>query len=317
MGYKNGTPMEPKTLEILHSTTQSFITLWPYFLVTIPLAVAVEVSGISRHIHKAFAHRAHLAILLAVVVGAFSPFCSCGVIPVIYSLLKSGVPLAPVMAFWIASPSMDPEMFFLSVATLGWNLAVWRLASTFLMSLAAGYITLYLFNKGYLGTTILKVRDENCCAATSCGCGEGCAGGEEVKPSLTSKILRETGKSSWMVAKFMLLAFTLTALINAFVPPELITRVMGHGGLGSVAVAGLIGVPFYTSNLAAMPLISGLMHQGMAPAAALAFLISGPTTTLPAMSAVWGLTTRRVFFLYVSFSLLGSIVFGYLYMLLN
>ena len=50
-------------------------------------------------------------------------------------------------------------------------------------------------------------------------------------------------------------------------------------------------------------------------AAAIAFLIAGPTTTLPAMAAVWGLTTRRVFFLYLSFVLVGAIVFGYLYSL--
>jgi hypothetical protein len=31
-----------------------------------------------------------------------------------------GMPPAPVMSFWIASPSMDPEIFFLSTASIGW-----------------------------------------------------------------------------------------------------------------------------------------------------------------------------------------------------
>jgi hypothetical protein len=60
-------------------------------------------------------------------------------------------------------------------------------------------------------------------------------------------------------------------------------------------------------------MISGLLAQGLNPGAALAFLIAGPTTTLPAMAAVWGLTTRRVFFLYLSFVLVGALVFGYFY----
>jgi len=50
----------------------------------------------------------------------------------------------------------------------------------------------------------------------------------------------------------------------------------------------------------------------MSPAAALAFLIAGPTTTLPAMAAVWSLVTHRVFVLYVSFALVGAVVLGYL-----
>ena len=58
-----------------------------------------------------------------------------------------------------------------------------------------------------------------------------------------------------------------------------------------------------------------LLAQGMNPAAALAFLISGPITTLPAMAAVRGLTTRRVFALYVAFALIGAVVAGYAYSL--
>jgi uncharacterized membrane protein YraQ (UPF0718 family) len=102
-----------------------------------------------------------------------------------------------------------------------------------------------------------------------------------------------------MVIKFMALAFFLEALIILYVPPEWIT-------------AAVLGVPTYTSSLTALPMISGLLTQGMNPAAALAFLIAGPVTTLPAMAAVWPLVARRVFVLYVSFALVGAIIIGYL-----
>ena len=35
----------------------------------------------------------------AALFGSLSPFCSCGVIPIVAGLLGIGVPLAPVMAF--------------------------------------------------------------------------------------------------------------------------------------------------------------------------------------------------------------------------
>jgi uncharacterized protein len=92
----------------------SFLHIWPYLVITIPLAVYVKFSGAGKYISKALTHRPLIAIVLATVVGAFSPFCSCGVIPVITSLLISGIPIGPVMSFWIASPSMDPEIFFLT-----------------------------------------------------------------------------------------------------------------------------------------------------------------------------------------------------------
>ena len=136
----------------------SFLHIWPYLVVTIPLAVAINMSGASKYIKRAFAAKPFTAIVLATVVGAFSPFCSCGVIPVIASLLISGVPLAPVMSFWIASPSMDPEIFFLSVGMIGWELAVWRLAATLVLSFGAGLITHVVMERGWLGQPILRAR---------------------------------------------------------------------------------------------------------------------------------------------------------------
>ena len=45
--------------------------------------------------------------------------------------------------------------------------------------------------------------------------------------------------------------------------------------------------------------------------------MSGPTTILPAMAAVWGKPSRRVFALYVSFSLVGAVVLGYVHNLVT
>jgi len=87
---------------------------------------------------------------------------------------------------------------------------------------------------------------------------------------------------------------------------------MGNENSFAIFTAGLLGIPVYTSNLSALPMVSGLLKQGMSPAAALAFLIAGPTTTLPAMAAVWTLVKSRIFILYVSFALVGGILLGYL-----
>jgi hypothetical protein len=358
----------------------AFLRVWPYLLITIPLAVAVQMSGAAKYINRAFAAQPIVAIFLATAVGAFSPFCSCGVIPVVATLLIGGVPLAPVMSFWIASPSMDPEVFFLSVATIGWELAVWRLISTLLLSLSAGFITHFVVQQGWLGTEFLRSRkptsvqnyrtllkegwqnlkrqltvspvlsfaagntalatEGTCCgnsaeitladswqpavaASVSSSCdSSGCSASStpaaesscNLKPvSFRQRLLSETWSATLMVAKFMALAFFLEALIILYIPSEWIAGLLGQHNGWAILLAALIGVPVYTTELTALPMVNGLLAQGMNPGAALAFLIAGPTTTLPAMAAVWGLTTRRVFFLYLSFVLVGAIVFGYLY----
>ncbi|MAT97968.1 MAG: hypothetical protein CL608_12550 [Anaerolineaceae bacterium] len=360
---------------LFNFVVDNLVQIWPYLLITIPVAVAVQLSGASKYIQKAFTARPLLAILLATAVGAFSPFCSCTVIPVVAALLIGGVPLAPVMAFWIASPSMDPETFFLSVATIGWNMAVWRLAATLALSLAAGYITHFAVNRNWLGDKILRDKSSaqsvsvvsftdrfvagwqksvawarqlapsQSILATTSGISlgspthevaeqSGCSGdfvcaisAEEEAPTcgtscaapvpFKTKLIQETWAATSLVLRFMLLAFVLEALIIRYVPAEWITNLLGQQNPLAILFAALIGVPVYTSNLAALPMVSGLLAQGMNPAAGLAFLVAGPTTTLPAMTAVWQLASRRVFVLYVAFALIGAVVAGYVYQFLG
>ncbi len=362
--------MMTELYKIADFMVKAFIHIWPYLVITIPIAVAVNMSGASKHIKRAFDAGPIAAILLATLVGAFSPFCSCGVIPVIAALLIGGVPLPPVMAFWIASPSMDPEIFFLSVGTIGWDLATWRLIGTLVMSLSAGFITHALMQTGWISSDILKrktgfrvsqkpsrikqiglsltsnfktlfsfkaeslfpVQASACCteesvtviqiqssmthaetknqescttdnSSESCGCS--------AEESFWKKLSKESMDATLMVIKFMALAFFLEALIILYVPQEWITSIMGKDNSWAIFTATFLGIPVYTSNLSALPMVSGLLAQGMSPAAGLAFLIAGPTTTLPAMAAVWTLVKHRVFILYVSFSLVGAMLLGY------
>ena len=104
-------------------------------------------------------------------------------------------------------------------------------------------------------------------------------------------------------------------MIKLYVPQGWVAGLLGDQNPWAIVTAALLGVPAYASNMTALPMIGGLMAQGMNPAAALAFLIAGPITTLPAMAAVQGLTTRRVFALYVAFALVGAVIAGYVYSL--
>ena len=150
-----------ETLRILEFILESFIHIWPLLLITIPLAVLIKVTKLSKYIKLIFVKNIYLSITLATIIGAFAPFCSCSVIPVIASMLISGVPLAPVMSFWLASPSMDPEIFFLSVASIGWNLATARIVSTLVLSFMAGIITHLLIKSGFIHPEILRIDAEN------------------------------------------------------------------------------------------------------------------------------------------------------------
>jgi uncharacterized membrane protein YraQ (UPF0718 family) len=156
------------------------------------------------------------------------------------------------------------------------------------------------------------VAGGECCTGRSAGISP-C----EHTLSFKSRLIKETLDATWMVAQFMALAFLLEGLITLYIPGDWITAALGADNPLAILTAAVLGVPAYTTSLTALPMISGLLTQGMNPAAALAFLIAGPTTTLPAMAAVWSLVSRRVFGLYVAFAMIGSVLAGYVYSLIH
>jgi uncharacterized membrane protein YraQ (UPF0718 family) len=309
----------------------------PAFVVSITLGALVHALQLDGLIRRAVEARVGLAVVLATAVGAFSPLCACTVVPVISGLLHSGVPLAPVMSFWIASPTMDPEKFALTVAMLGWPLAVARLAATLALSLGAGFLTVGLVRAGLLGADVLRRAAaspssatkgrlpvisgaSDAARATSSCCAVGAAAPSTPRASFGQRLANvdwriaggEMAVQSWRLGRWLLFAFLLEALIVRYVPQPAIASVLGGGSRFAVVIAALVGIPLYLNNVAALPIVSGLLAQGMQPGAAIAFLIAGPVTTVPAMSAVWGVVTRRVFALYLGVSLLGAVVLGWL-----
>jgi uncharacterized membrane protein YraQ (UPF0718 family) len=122
---------------------------------------------------------------------------------------------------------------------------------------------------------------------------------------------RDVLKLSWSLGRWLLLAFILEALISRYIPQASIAAILGENNWFAVPLAALIGIPLYLNNLAALPIVSGLLAQGMQSGAAIAFLIAGPVTTIPAMTAVWGVVSRRVFALYLGLSLGGAVLFGF------
>ena len=101
----------------------------------------------------------------------------------------------------------------------------------------------------------------------------------------------------------------------AFVPGDWVARAVGGDGFMSVLIATLVGVPAYLNGYAALPLVAGLIGQGMAPGAGLAFMVGGGVTSLPAAIAVWALARPPVFVLYIALALVGSLASGLLFQL--
>ena len=300
-------------------TLEAVWEMLPFFLLAIAIAGYAKASGADSLIADAFSGHPLRATVLAALVGAISPFCSCGVIPLIAAMLGAGVPLAPVMAFWIASPIMDPEMFVLTAAGIGFDFAVAKTFAAIAMGLMAGFGVLAIQRYGGLRNPLRVEPSTGCassCASSSCG---------SEKPAVEWRFWRQPERIAMFNAeargiglflgKWLTLAFFLESLMLAYVSSEWIAAYVGADNPLAIPLAALVGAPSYLNGYAAIPLVSGLTEIGMTPGAAMAFMTAGAVSSIPAAIAVWALVKKPVFALYLALGLAGSILTAWIYQL--
>lgn len=105
------------------------------------LAAWIAASGASDRVADMIRGRTMPTVLLAAGVGALIPVCGITVLPLMAGLLAAGVPLAPVMAFWLSSPVIGPPMFAATAATLGWEFAVGKTFAAMGLGVFGGLVT--------------------------------------------------------------------------------------------------------------------------------------------------------------------------------
>ncbi len=296
-------------------TLESMWQMLPFFALAIGLAAYAKATGADNMIASVFSGNPLRSTILAAFVGALSPFCSCGVIPLIAAMLGAGVPLAPVMAFWIASPIMDPEMFILTAAGIGFNFAIAKTLATIAMGLLAGFSVLLLQRYGFLASPLQ--------AKVSSGCAATCDSDKNIEINWRfwreeQRILAfrtEARAIGLFLGKWLAFAFFLESLMLAYVSPDWIADYVGADNVFAIPLAAVVGVPSYLNGYAAIPLISGLLEMGMTPGAAMAFITAGAVSSIPAAIAVFALVKKPVFALYLSLGLAGSMLTAWLYQL--
>ncbi|MCL6282285.1 permease [Ruegeria sp. 2012CJ41-6] len=283
----------------------------PYILFAVLLLAYLKATGAEVLVARAFEGRETRMILLAALFGGLAPFCSCEVIPFIAGLLALGAPLSAVMAFWLSSPLIDPPTLLITAGALGWPFAIGKAVAAVALGLFGGFAIKALVRTGAFAQPLRNYTPPGC------GCGSNKAETPVWKFWQTAerraRFRSEFATNGLFLLKWLSLAYVLEALLVSYVPADLIAQVVGGEGVIPIATAALVGMPAYLNSYVAPPLLAGLMEQGMSTGAAMAFMIAGAVSSIPAMAAVWSLVKPRVFAAYLGLGVLGAILAGVLF----
>lgn len=240
----------------------------------------------------------------AALLGAITPFCSCSSIPMFFSFLKAGVPLGITFSFLITSPMINEYLVVLMLAFFGWKITLGYVISGIIIGVVAGlilgelklekYIEKDLFNNG-------KIK-------------------EKKYNKFKERIVYGLNEAASIVKKFwlwVLIGVGIGALAHNYIPQEFVQSVISKGGIFTVPIATLIGVPLYAGCAAILPIAVVLFQKGIPLGTALSFMMSTSALSLPEAIILKRAMKLKLIIIFFGIVTAGIILTGYLFNLLQ
>ena len=297
-------------IQTVSFTLQALGNTAPFIAFAVLAVAFLKATGSETLLARAFEGNPARMVVMAALLGGLSPFCSCEVIPFIAALLAVGAPLGAVMAFWLASPLMDPAMFAITAGTLGFEFALAKTVAAIGIGVIGGFGVLLAANTPVFADPLReRPRASGCCSAKKPFSGAPVWAFWQV-PERRETFRRTAFDNALFLTKWLTLAYLIEALMLRYVPAEAIAGLLGGTGIGPVILGALVGAPAYLNGYAAVPLVDALLAQGMSQGAAMSFVIAGGVSCIPAAIAVWALVKPRVFAAYLGFALIGATLAG-------
>jgi uncharacterized membrane protein YraQ (UPF0718 family) len=289
----------------------------PVILIGVVVTATITATGSMALIAAAFHGRELRMICLAAMVGAFLPVCGVTVLPLVASLLVARVPLAPILAFWLASPVTSPGMLAVTAGMLGLDFAIGKSAAAVFIGVLGGLTVYALTRAGRLAHPARDIARLN--ATGNQLCQSSCGSSYTVRwrfwqEAARRRQFRHTALSTGrMIGTWLALAFVAEYAIKLVLPEDALSRFVGAENEFAVPIAATIGAPLYLDGHAALPLVRGLIEAGMTPGAAMAFLVAGGVVSAWSVIPVVALVRLPVVGLYIGLAVTGSFLAGWVY----
>jgi uncharacterized protein len=227
------------------------------------------------------------------VYGSLIPVCSCSALPMAETM-REKMNMRVILTFIVAAPILNPYIIFMSFSVLGWEYGLLRIASSFALSIGAGYLVGALHQKA--SPVNLPVQG---CAPKACTMQGGDVYQRTI--SIFVSILPYLGAAAVLGILLDLLTGKSITLLETI--PNTV--------LGRLAIIA-VGVPLYLCNGTDVLILRPLLHSGVSLGTAVAFSLTSTSVCITSIVMCMKFITKRTTFFLVSFIFAASVGISFL-----
>ncbi len=243
--------------------------------------------------------------LLASILGAVTPFCSCSSIPLFIGFLKGGIPLGVTLSFLITSPLVNEVALFLFLGIFGLKVTVIYALSGIFVGTVVGLILSQLGLETYLEDWVQEQLKQKMEMAKF----EDHRTFSQRVPEIKAEAI-DTFKR---IIPYVLGGIAIGGIIHGFVPTGYLEEYMGKDNIFAVPISTILAIPMYSNASGVVPVIQSLVAKGIPLGTAMAFMMSVVGLSLPEAMLLKKVMKLKLIGIYFTTVALSIICLGYIF----
>ncbi|CAA7620360.1 Permease [Candidatus Terasakiella magnetica] len=243
-----------------------------------------------------------IGYVLAVILGAVTPFCSCSSVPLFIGFLEGGIPVGVTMAFLITSPLVNEVAVVILGSIMGWKMTTVYVVTGMSVGILGGILIDRFHMERWVEDYVWKIR-------------MGAMTQTDADGSIAGRVRYAWGEVKDIVGRiwvYIIIGVGIGSVLHGYVPQELFSRYASADNPFAVPVAVLMGLPLYSNATGIIPVAEALIAKGVPIGTVIAFMMSVVGISPPEFIMLRKVLKPRMLIFFGVFLTISFTVVGYL-----
>lgn len=244
--------------------------------------------------------------VMASILGAVTPFCSCSSIPLFVGMMQARIPLGISLSFLITSPLVNEIAIAIFWMSYGWKVTIAYILSGIALGVSGGIILEKLGMARYVADWLKSID-----RATGTG--------EKDNRGLLKRfpeIHLEAIKTLKKLVPYIFIGIAIGSFIHGYVPESFFETYISRSNPFAVPVAVLVSIPLYIDAVGILPILDSLVDKGVPLGTAIAFMMGSIGLSIPEGLLLKKVMQKQLILAFFSTIAIGMILSGFLFNLL-
>lgn len=244
--------------------------------------------------------------ILASILGAITPFCSCSSIPLFVGMMQARIPLSIALSFLITSPLVNEIAIVLFWVSYGWKVTLIYILSGIILGIIGGIVLDKMGMSQHVAEWLKQLKPAKSNTTTD----------TRSIAQRFPEIHKEALSTLKKLIPYIFIGIGIGSFIHGYVPQSFFETYISASNPLAVPIAVIIGIPLYIDAVGVLPVVETLVDKGVPLGTAIAFMMGSIGLSLPEALLLKKVMQKKLIIAFFSVIGIGMIISGYLFNLM-